>query len=55
MIQTLSAHARQLDLLAVANQAGPAVDPNLLKAMVTQTQDIIQDLRLLGSGLRPPL
>ncbi len=55
IIQTLSAHARQLDLLAAASEAGPAVNPNLLKAMLTQTQDIIQDLRLLGSGLRPPL
>ena len=55
IIQTLSAHARQLDLLAVASEAGPAVNPNLLKAMLTQTQDIIQDLRLLGSGLRPPI
>jgi two-component system sensor histidine kinase NreB len=55
IIQTLSAHSRQLDNLATTSGDVLARNPSLLEAMVRQTQDIIQDLRLMGSGLRPPV
>ncbi len=55
VIQTLTAHARQLDTLATASEGLPEKNRNLLEALLQQTGDMIQGLRRLGSGLRPPI
>jgi signal transduction histidine kinase len=55
VIQTMAAHVRQLDAMATTSEGLPEKNRTLLEALLQQTQDMIQELRRLGSGLRPPI
>ena len=50
-IQTLTAHARHLDTLATTSEGLPEKNRTVLEALLQQTDNMIQELRHLGSGL----
>lgn len=55
VIQVMTVHARQLDEVLNTIKGLSEKNRTLVEALLQQTHDIIQGLRRLGSGLRPPV